>query len=486
MAKSFKKNPLYPIANPKSIAFFGASNNFRSMGTMLLASLLGSGYLGKIYPVHLKETEVQGLKAYHSIHDLPETPDLAIMILPNEIVAQMLEEFGKKGLTHVIIISGGFKEIGGEGIELEKEIKEIADRYSIRILGPNCIGVSNPHQKMNPTPFPLEGPAGFIGIASQSGSFITQMINYLARLQIGFSTGFSIGNAVNTDLVDCLRYFEDCPHTRVIALYVEGIPNGKEFIEVARSVAAKKPIVAYYIGGSEAGKRAGFSHTGSMAGPDELYEGMFRQAGIIRAHSISELFDFCWALGQLPKPGGNQVVIQSHSGGPGASAADACCRAGLDVAPLSAGTREKLTDLVPHTGSVNNPVDLTFFRNPEDFFSAIPNILLEDQNTDILMIYFLSPESMMLGPMERFGINGEEAVSQVHEMFDRHCNLLADLMKKHPKPIVGFSFRNLGEYLEKNLIKRGLPVFPDPQRAAAALNALITYHQLQERLSVED
>ena len=456
------------------------------MGTMLLASLLGGGYEGKVYPVHLKEDQVQGLKAYRTIQDVPEIPDLVIMILPNKVVCPMMEECGEKGIQHAIVVSGGFKEIGGIGIELEKELAEITERYGIKILGPNCIGISNPHHKMNPTPFPLEGPPGFIGIASQSGSFITQMINYLARLNIGFSTGFSIGNGLNTKLVDCLTYFADCPHTKVIALYVEGIPDGEEFIKVARAVSAKKPIVAYYIGGSEAGKRAGFSHTGSMAGPDELYDGMFRQAGIIRAHSISELFDFCWALGQLPKPRGNRVVILSHSGGPGASAADSCNRSGFEIAPLSETTQQKVAEYVPHTGSFNNPIDLTFFRQPQDFFKTIPNLVLEDPETDILMVYLLNPATMMARPMANYGITGEEAEKQIKDIFDNNCNMFAEVMNKHDKPIVGFSFRSLDEYLERNLIARGLPIFPDPQRAAAALGALQTYHHLRDQILADD
>jgi len=292
-----QKNALYPIAYPQSIAFFGASNNFNRMGTIILDSLKDLGFEGPVYPVHPKETEVLGYKAYASVADLPEAPGLAISFLPTDIVNQHLEACGKRGTRHAVVVSGGFKEVGGKGPELEKELKQTAEKYGIRFLGPNCLGVANPHHRLNPTPFQYDAEPGFIGLASQSGSFVTQMFNYLSGYGLGFSTAFSVGNEANIDIVDCMEYLATCPHTRVIALYIEGIRRGGRFMEAARKIVPHKPIVALYIGGSEAGRRAWFSHTGSMAGPDDLYDGMFKQSGIIRAASLTELFDFCWVLG---------------------------------------------------------------------------------------------------------------------------------------------------------------------------------------------
>ena len=185
------------------------------------------------------------------------------------------------------------------------------------------------------------------------------MFDYLSRLSLGFSTAFSVGNEANLDIVDCMEYLEACPHTKVIALYIEGINRGRAFFETARSIIPHKPIVALYVGGSEAGKRAGLSHTGALAGPDLLYDGVFRQSGVIRARSVAELFDFSWLLGSLPTPKGNKVVIQTHSGGPGAAAADSCGSAGLELPALSKKTLEKLTAVVPHTGSRSWLIDMT-------------------------------------------------------------------------------------------------------------------------------
>jgi acyl-CoA synthetase (NDP forming) len=475
-------NFLHPIVNPKSVAFFGASNRFTAMGTNQLNALLDLGFEGKIYPVHPKEDRVLGLKAYKKVQDLPEVPDLAVMVLPTHLVTGVVEECGQKGIKHAIVVSGGFKEVGGEGDALEKKLLAVADQYGIRFLGPNCLGVANPHHKFNVTFLPFEGRTGFIGFASQSGSFITQMFGYLSRYDIGFSTGISVGNEADVDIVDCMEYLAACPHTKVIGLYIETIRRGRAFIDMARSIVPHKPIVAYYVGGSEAGQQASFSHTAALAGPDELYDGVLRQSGIIRAQSIHELFDFCWVLGACPRPAGNRVIIQTHSGGPGAAAADACSRAGVVLAKLSPQTREKLSPLVPATGSMNNPVDLTFSKNPLDYFSVIPDILMEENNSDGLLTYFLAPGQSIRRTMEGMGIPPGQIPQLTEKLFDDQGQSLAGLIAKHQKPLVGFTFHSHEELSIQKLRHHGIPVFPSPDRAARAMAALVHYSLLLEKL----
>lgn len=475
-------NFLHPIVNPKSVAFFGASNRFTAMGTNQLNALLDLGFEGKIYPVHPKEDRVLGLKAYKKVQDLPEVPDLAVMVLPTHLVTGVVEECGQKGIKHAIVVSGGFKEVGGEGDALEKKLLAVADQYGIRFLGPNCLGVANPHHKFNVTFLPFEGRTGFIGFASQSGSFITQMFGYLSRYDIGFSTGISVGNEADVDIVDCMEYLAACPHTKVIGLYIETIRRGRAFIDMARSIVPHKPIVAYYVGGSEAGQQASFSHTAALAGPDELYDGVLRQSGIIRAQSIPELFDYCWVLGACPRPAGNRVIIQTHSGGPGAAAADACSRAGVVLAKLSPQTREKLSPLVPATGSMNNPVDLTFSKNPLDYFSVIPDILMEENNSDGLLTYFLAPGQSIRRTMEGMGIPPGQIPQLTEKLFDDQGQSLAGLIAKHQKPLVGFTFHSHEELSIQKLRHHGIPVFPSPDRAARAMAALVHYSLLLEKL----
>ncbi len=482
MIQSIMESPLYAIANPGSIAFFGASNNFSAMGTNILQSVQALGYSGRIYPVHPKEASVMGLSAYGDVADLPETPDLAFIVLPTDIVTRTLEACGRKGIHHAVIVSAGFNEVGGKGADLQKELMTVARRYNIRFTGPNCIGVVNPHWKLNATFLPYEARPGFIGIASQSGSFVTQMFNYLDRFGLGFSTGFSLGNEADIDLVDGLTYLGACPHTKVIALYVESIRRGRAFIEAARSVTPRKPVVAFYVGGSEAGKKACFSHTGALAGSDRLYDGIFRQSGIIRARSIEEMFDCCYALGASPPPRGNRIIIQTHSGGPGAAAADAGGRAGLVLQALGEETIQKLAPYVPHTGSIANPIDLTYTKNPLDYFHTIPDILLEDKEADALLVYFLASSGMVRRALEGLGVAKEEAGVEAEKIIAEQCKAVASLMEKHQKPLIGYSFLTRENPFIRGLQDLGVPVLGSPERAARAVGAMATYVQLREKI----
>jgi acetyl-CoA synthetase (ADP-forming) len=482
MIESIKASPLYPIANAKSIALFGASNNVTSMGTGLLGSVVDLGFEGEIYPIHPTEDQVQNHKAYRSVLDLPKVPDLALIVLPTRIVSEAMDACGRKGIKHAIVISGGFKEVGGEGVNLEKDLVAVANKYGMRFLGPNCIGVANPHHKLNTTFMVYECAPGFIGMASQSGSFVTQMFNYLSRHGLGFSTAFSVGNEANIDIVDCMEYLGACPNTRVIGLYIEGITRGRAFVDAARSIVPKKPIVALYLGGTETGSRAGFSHTGAMAGPDRLYEGMFRQGGVIRAQSMMEMFDICWMLGSFPGPVGRRVVIQTHSGGPGVEAADACGRVGLELPPLSPETIERLSPLIPQTGSVNNPVDFTFIKNFADYYSEIPKILLEDKNADIVLFYLSMPMRTLERMIRQLGFPPDRITEQAAKMFDAQCESLLRLRKTQDKPFVGYTFQSLTDHLERRLIEGGIPIFQGPQRAARAIEAAYRYRCFRERI----
>lgn len=481
MTEAIEQHPLYPIANPRSLAFFGASNRFAAMGTNQLHSVLSLGFEGTIYPVHPKETQVLGLKAYADVMELPEIPDLAIMVLPTTVVPETLEKCGRKGIKRAVIVSGGFNEVGGQGPDLEKKIKAIAGQYGIRFLGPNCLGVVNPYHKFNMTFLPFTGQAGFIGLASQSGSFITQMFDYLAGRGLGFSTGFSVGNEADMDLVDCLEYLALCPRTKVIGLYIEAIRRGPAFIETARKIVPHKPIVAYYVGGSETGKRAGLSHTGALAGPDKLYDGVFQQSGILRAKTMTELFDFCLVLGSTPLPQGKRMIIQTHSGGPGAVAADACGRAGLELPAFSAETLKNLAPFIPHTGSLNNPVDLTYARNMEDYFRTIPETLLAEPDADGLLLYLMMPDHPIRRVLSSMGMGEEQIRSQIDQIVDKLVEDMLKLAQAQPKPIIGFSYRSQIDKLIRILQQKGFPVLPSPGRAARAMAALVRYRYFRER-----
>ena len=482
MIRNIKDSPLYRIVNPRSVAFFGASNRFTSMGSNQLNSLISLGFEGKIYPVHPQEKEVQGLDAYQSVLDLPEIPDVAVMVLPTGVVPGVLEQCGQKGIKGAVIVSGGFKEVGQDGARLEEKIIETANGYGMRFLGPNCLGVANPHHKYNTTFLSFVGRPGFIGMASQSGSFITQMFDYLAEFDLSFSSGISVGNEADIDIIEAMEYLAVCPHTRVIALYIESIKRGRTFVETARKIVPHKPIVALYVGGSEAGKRASFSHTGALAGPDRLYDGMFHQSGVIRADTITELFDFCWVLGTSRPPGGNRVIVQTHSGGPGATAADACSRAGLDLPTFSKQTLKKLEPYVPHTGSAKNPVDLTFTKNPMEYFDNIPRILLEEPAADMLMVYFMAPKENMQRAMVSMGIAEDQIPALRDALFDGQAQAMVTLGQKYGKPVVGFSFHSRTNPMLQKLQAYQVPALPSPERAARAMAALVEYGGIREEI----
>ncbi len=482
MINDIRQSPLFKIVNPDSVAFFGASNNFVSMGTNLMSSVVDIGFKGIIYPVHRKEDEVLGYKAYRSVLDLPETPDLAVIVLPTHLVPGVLDQCGQKGIRHAVVVSGGFREVGGEGVELERQLKEAADKHGIRFVGPNCLGVVNTHHRLNTMFHSYFGPPGYVGMASQSGSFVTQMFDYLDPLDLGFSTCFSVGNSANIDLVDCLEYLGVDPTTKVITMYIEALNRGREFVEVCRRITPHKPIVAYYAGGSETGRKAGLSHTGSLAGPDPLYNGMFRQAGVIRAMSIEELFDFASVMALSPLPRGKRMVVQTHSGGPGAACADMCGRVGLELPALAPETVKSLVEYLPVTGNANNPVDVTFSRNPMDYLTRMPSILLEDPNTDGLLMYFLFAKNRMVGNLVNLGMSQEEATSEVEKLFVDHSERIAALVQKSGRPLVGFSFRIKDEELIHMIRSKGVPILPSPERAAKAMAALRARQEMIEKI----
>lgn len=487
LMSEFENHPLYRLMHPRSVAFWGASNNPMAMGSVQLGELLAMGFSGPIYPIHPTQKEVLGLPAYARVTDVPKPVDLAVLVLPTKVVPEVLEDCGKKGIKFAIIVSAGFAETGSEGQALQQQIIAIAKHYGIRFLGPNCIGAVNPRHKLNTTFYPYEAMPGFIGMASQSGSFITQMFIHLAKFGLGFSQGMSVGNEAVTDVIDCLDYLGACPWTKVIGLYLEGIRRGMDFIRIAKEVSQKKPVVAYYVGGSASGRQAGLSHTGALAGRDEVYSGAFGQTGVIRATSIEELFDFCWVLGSQPLPKGNRIAILTNSGGPGAAAADAAERSGLVLAQFSDATQEALSALLPHTASFTNPVDMTFARNQTDYYDTIPRILLEDEGVDCLFMYFLMPHKRLIVStlMAMTGVSGD-LQAMANEFVISQASAVTSLAAKYGKPLIGASFYTRNELFIRELQDRGLPVLPSPERAVRALGALTRYATFRRGMSKKE
>ena len=384
------------IMNPRSIAVVGATNRPGSVGLAVFRNILSAGFQGVLYPVNPKVKSVWSVKAYPRLADIPDEVDLAVIIVPAEVVYSILEEAGKKQVKGAIVISAGFKEVGGHGVEMENCVKEVVGKYDIRLVGPNCLGVINNNENvcMNAS-FATKMPkAGNIAFISQSGALCTAVLDYAEGRDIGFSKFVSFGNKADINEVDLLHYLKDDPDTDVILMYLEDIAHGRAFLETAREITwqAHKPMLAIKSGRSAEGARAAASHTGSLAGSDSAYDALFHQSGILRVEGIDELFNRALAFAKQPIPKGNRIAIVTNAGGPGIMATDAAIRHNLRMATLSEETKQKLKQELPPTASIQNPVDVIGDATHERYEDAIRHVLM-DENVDGAIV-ILTPQAM--------------------------------------------------------------------------------------------
>lgn len=475
-------NPLQLLMNPSSIATFGANNNFMKMGTPQALSILKDGYTGRFYPVHPREKEVMGHKAYASVAELPEPPDLAFLVVPSSQVVPIMEELGKKGTPSAIIITAGFGETGEDGQKIQDRLDEISRQYGIRFLGPNCMGIINSEISLNTTvmPYPLvKGPFGF---ASQSGTYLTQTIPYLKKRGIRFSKAISVGNSANIDITDALEYLGEDEQTKAISLYIESIKDVRRFVDVARRITPHKPVLAQYVGGSDAGARSALSHTGSMAAPDHLYEGMFRQAGIIRVHSIEELYGYGNMLALQPALKGRRIGILTNSGGPGSAMANALEKAGLEVPKFSEALQSKIRPLVHGHAPCGNPVDLTFHLDIDTLTQKIPAIILESVEVDGLVLHGALRKGYLIEIYDHIkeALNNAPVEALLKDFQAIPEQSLA-LVSTYKKPVGISSFYDRDDDYTAAYQDHGIPVFDSPEKTAGAMGALYNHSKVRQR-----
>ncbi|VUT28024.1 MAG: acetyl CoA synthetase subunit alpha [Candidatus Syntrophoarchaeum sp. GoM_oil] len=380
------------IFNPGSIAVIGASNKKGSVGYTLLNNLIGSGYEGVVYPVSKTATSVQGIHSYTSIDQVPRRIDLAIIAVPAKTTPEIMRECGESGVGAAVIVSAGFKEIGDEGKYLEDELLDIASDYGIRFIGPNCLGVIRPKIHLNASFAQLVPDDGNVAFISQSGALCTAVLDWCYDRGIGFSSFVSVGSMADVTFGDLIDYFGMDPDTNAIILYIEALKDVRGFMSAARHFARTKPIVVVKSGRLERSAKAATSHTGAMAGDDDLYDAAFKRAGIIRVTEVEELFNCAEALNSQTKPGGNRLAIVTNAGGPGVMAADALLSTGGVLAELSKETIEKLDVYLPSFWSHGNPVDIVGDASPERYRDAT-SIILKDSNVDGVLL-ILTPQSM--------------------------------------------------------------------------------------------
>lgn len=395
---------------PTGVAVIGASRDPQKLGHGVVRNLQSVKYDGPIYPVNPKEDEILGVRTYHSVEDVPDPVDLAVIAVPAKHVARELIQCGKRGIKGAIIISGGFRETGEEGLALEQELKRISEQYHIRIIGPNCIGTIDAHTPLNST-FVVGMPRpGDIAFLSQSGAMAAAVMDWAVGSGVGFSRIVSLGNQTDVTSTEMLAQIGRDGKTRVITGYLESIDNGRAFIETATDVAKELPLVMLKAGRGASGAKAARSHTGAMAGDLEAYKAAFRRAGVLWANTMEELFDWGRALAWQPLPKGNRVAILTNAGGPAILAADALEDLGMTLAPLTADTKAYLRRRVFAAASVENPVDILAGAGPATYALCL-DALLTDETVDAVII--LQAPQDWFEPLSLAEVIGEVANSSL-------------------------------------------------------------------------
>jgi len=453
---------LDPIFNPRTVAVIGASRNKEKVGWAILHNLVANDYQGTIYPVNPKAESIHSIKAYPSILDVPGPVDLAVITVPAEVALETIEECAKKGVKGLIVITAGFREIGGVGEEREKHLRDLVRKHGMTMVGPNCMGVINTHPGVSmdatfaATP-PLRGTVSFM---SQSGALGVAILDQARSINVGFAKFVSLGNKVDVSGNDLLDAWEDDPETKVVLMYIENFGNPRNFARIARRVTKKKPVIAVKSGRTEAGGRATMSHTGSIGGSDVAAEAVFAQTGVIRAYSIDELFDYAMAFTLQSPPEGKRVAVITNAGGPAVMATDMLIALGLELATFKPETVSSMRKWAPDEASLNNPIDLIASRNPEDYRRALDAVLADD-NVDAAIAICVPPVPTAEVPVAR---------------------AIWETAKKHGKPVLcNFLTRDQDSPGFVELVQNGLPAYLYPESAARALAAMHRYREYVQR-----
>jgi acetate---CoA ligase (ADP-forming) len=383
---------LRPLFSPSSVAVVGASRREGTIGNEIFRNLLRCGFTGAVYPVHPTARSVAGVRAWPSLAALPEPAELVVVVVPSDRVLAVAQECADNQVQAIVVITAGFREIGGLGAERERALVQLVRDAGIRLVGPNCLGVINtaPEVRLNATFAPAWPHHGRVGFLSQSGALGVAILDHSQRLGIGVSSFVSVGNRADVSANDLLEYWEEDPETDIILLYLESFGNPRRFTRIARRVSEKMPVIAVKSGRSAAGQRAASSHTGSLTGADAAADALFRQTGVIRVDTLEELFNTCMLLANQPVPRGNRVAILTNAGGPGILATDACEAHGLALTGLSPHTEAALKALLPPEASVHNPVDMIASATPEMYRRAL-QLVLEDELIDSVLVIYVPP-----------------------------------------------------------------------------------------------
>ncbi len=446
--------------NPKSIAVIGASRTPGKVGYDILKNLIQYGYQGVVYPINPEASEILGLKAYPSILEAPNEVGLAVIAVPPQRVSEVVTQCGKKGIDAAVIITAGFRESGSEGTKLEDDLVKKAKESGVRFIGPNCLGMIDTHSKINASfaaGMPSEGNIGFF---SQSGALGIAVLDLALSEDVGFSKFISMGNKADISDEEIMQALAEDDNTKVILGYIEGVKDGRKFLEIASQVSKKKPFIILKSGITSSGVRAASSHTGALSGREASFDAAFKQSGIIRAHTVGELFNNAIAFANQPLPQGPNVAIITNSGGPGIIAADACDKSGLQLVPLYKETVDALRTFLPPFASFYNPVDILGDATAERYEKALYTIIQDEKVQGILVL--LTPTAVV--DVE----NTAKAVANIAHLID--------------KPILtSFMGKKSVEAGSKILMKYHIPNYSYPEQAVSSLNAMYQYQEWTKR-----
>jgi acetyltransferase len=448
------RRPLDAIFAPRSVAVIGATETAGSVGRTILWNLMSNPFGGAVYPINPKRSSVLGIRSYPRIGDVPDPVELAVIVTPAKVVPGLIADCVQAGVKGAIIISAGFKEVGPEGKALEDQILAEARRGSMRIIGPNCLGVMNPTTGLNATFAGATALPGQVGFISQSGALCTAVLDWSLREQVGFSAFISLGSMLDIGWGDLIDYLGDDPRTRSIILYMESIGDARSFVSAAREVALTKPIIVIKAGRTEAAAKAAASHTGSLTGSDDVLDAAFRRCGVLRVDSIADIFNISSVLGRQPAPRGPKLTIVTNAGGPGVLATDALVGLGGELASISDEAKEKMNAFLPAAWSHNNPIDVLGDADAERYAKAV-EIAAADPASDGLLV-ILTPQAMT-------------DATQTAEKLKPYAKL-------DGKPILA-SWMGGAEVAagESILSKAGIPNFAYPDAAARAFMDMYRY-----------
>lgn len=455
------------IFKPRSIAVIGASRRPGSIGAEVFKNLMKSGFAGSVHPVNRSAQSVQSVPAFGSVLEIPETVDLAVIVVPKAHVLAVVDECAAKCVKGLVVLTAGFGELGVEGRTLQEQLRAKALSHGMRMIGPNCLGVLNtdPTVQLNATFAPTWPPRGGVAIASQSGAVGLALLDYARHLGIGISQFASMGNKADVSGNDLLEYWEDHVDTRVIALYLESLGNPARFMQLAKRVSRKKPIVVVKSGRTEAGARAAASHTGALAGMDIAVDALFHQAGVLRTDTVEELFDLVKLLSNQPVPVGNRVAILTNAGGPAIMASDACESRGLTLPRLTTETTTALRAALPAEAAVNNPIDMLASAPPQTYERCL-RLLMDDDNVDVVLVLFVPP-----------------LVTEATEVAEAIRRAAVGATKPILVCLLGTDAVRRGEDL---LHDAHIPTYGFPEAAVGALASAVRYRQFLERPQGQD